>query len=423
MKQPRTTLPAAMALTLLGLTLSACSFNDEAGDDKANADAGGASADIATLPSCPPGLAGCVANERVVCNDDGSAYVLKPCPADRYCAVGKCADCAADEHCDVQGGEVCLEGACAVPKLEVVTEALPSALLGKSYAALLEAKGGVPPYSWKLGQGTLPGGLLLEASGKLGGIATAKGKASILVAVNDSEGSVADRILVVEVLEGGLLIVTPSPLKKATEGSNYSVALAAKGGTKPYFWGLLSGALPAGLALSADGNIAGIPAEDGLFSFDIKAFDNGAPTESTVKGFELNVGLAPLEIVGQQEVNLFITKLIVLPLIIVVNGIPVPYNGKLEAKGGKKPYTWAEEPLPGALKSFVPNGGIPKGLKLNADGSITGAVTDPSLAVEVKIPLSQISLKGFFFGGRVTDSQKKAATKSAIFIIPTAPVG
>ncbi len=139
--------------------------------------------------------------------------------------------------------------------------------------------------------------------------------------------------------------------------------------------------------------------------------------------FELNIGLAPLEIIGQQEVNLFITKLIVLPLIIVVNGIPVPYNGKLEAKGGKKPYTWTEEPLPAALKSFVPNGGIPKGLKLNADGSISGAVTDPKLAVEVKIPLSAIVLKGFFFGGKVIDSQNKAQSKSAIFIIPTAPVG
>ena len=48
--------------------------------------------------------------------------------------------------------------------------------------------------------------------------------------------------------------------------------------------------------------------------------------------FELNIGLAPLEIIGQQEVNLFITKLIVLPLIIVVNGIPVPYNGLSKAQ-------------------------------------------------------------------------------------------
>ena len=328
-----------------------------------------------------------------------------------------------DNHCAKAKGEVCDEGVCRVPELKVVTEALPAALLGKSYSAQLEATGGVPPYAWALPQGTLPDGLLLESSGKMGGIAKAKGKASVLVQVSDSLKNKADRILVVEVVEGGLLIVTPSPLKKATEGAKYSVQFEAKGGEKPYFWGKASGKIPAGLALGADGSLSGIPTEDGAFNFDLKAFDNGNPTLNTTKAFELNVGLAPLEIIGDQEINLLITKLVVLPLIIVVNGIPIPYNAKLQAKGGKKPYTWTEEPLPAALKGFVPNGGLPKGLKLAADGTISGSVTDPKLAVEVKIPLSQIALKGFFFSAKVTDKQATPKTKTAIFIIPTAPVG
>ena len=328
---------------LLCLSLNpGCSFGDEEGSDEGKANAGqdgggsldedGQGQDAPVIPSCPPGLSGCVAGERVVCNEAGNAFELDPCPSEKFCVAGSCSECASDDHCDAGAGETCLAGICAVPKLEVLTVALPTALLGKNYAAQLEATGGVPPYSWKLAQGTLPDGLLLEASGKLGGIAKAAGKASILVQATDTKENVADRILVIEVVEGGLLITTPSPLKKGIEGAKYQVKLEATGGTKPYFWGQVGGALPKGVALGSDGHIAGVPAEDGTFKFDIKAFDNGVPTESTSKAFELNIGLAPLEIIGQQEVNLFITKLIVLPLIIVVNGIPVPYNGLSKAQ-------------------------------------------------------------------------------------------
>ena len=74
------------------------------------------------------------------------------------------------------------------------------------------------------------------------------------------------------------------------------------------------------------------------------------------------------------------------------------------------------------MKSFVPNAGLPKGLTLGKDGKITGGVTDPKLVVEVKIPLTQIVLKGFFFAAEVTDSQGSPNKKTAVFIVPTAPV-
>ncbi len=424
MKRPIT----SVLVCLCAFLATGCGSGDEEGGD-----AVATSADVnhgdgqldgeGAEPGCPPGLTGCVGPDRVVCNKEGTAFDLVACAEGTYCAVGDCVECAEDNHCAVEQGEVCAAGVCGVPELKVLTEALPAALLGQSYAAQLEATGGAPPYKWALPQGTMPDGLLLESSGKLGGVAKAKGKASVLVQVTDSKDKTADRILVVEVVEGGLLIVTPSPLKKAIDGAKYAVQFEAKGGDKPHFWGKVGGDLPNGLALGADGSLSGTPTQDGAFTFDIKAFDNGSPTQSTTKAFELNVGLAPLEVVGDQEVNLLIAKLIVLPLIVVVNGIPIPYNAKLQAKGGKKPYAWVEEPLPAALKGFVPNGGLPKGLKMAADGTISGSVTDPKLAVEVKIPLSQIALKGFFFGAKVTDSQSKAKSKTAIFIIPTAPVG
>ena len=57
------------------------------------------------------------------------------------------------------------------------------------------------------------------------------------------------------------------------------------------------------------------------------------------------------------------------------------------------------------------------------NGTLSGSVTDASLVFELKVPLSQLTLKGFFFAAQVSDSQGKPQTKTALFIIPTVPVG
>ncbi len=390
------------------------------GDGVATGDGASGGGDT-SAKSCPPGLAGCVEGDRVVCNDTGTAFAIVPCAAETVCSAGKCVACASDADCAT--GEVCTEAVCATPQLTITTEALPTAQVGQAYSQPLAAAGGVPPYTWKLDQGLLPAGILVGSTGEVKGVATEKAVASVSISVTDDKGKTASRIFVFEVKAGGgLVISTTSPLKKATEGKSYSLQLEAKGGEKPYFWGLKSGKLPNGVTLGADGQISGTPTEDGTFTFDIKVLDDGAPTLTATRSFELPIGLAPLEIVGLQEVNLFVTKVIVLPLIIVVKSVPVPYSNQLAAKGGKKPYAWSEVALPAGVKSFIPNSGLPKGLTLGKDGKISGSVTDPSLVVEVKIPLTQIVLKGFFFAAKVTDSQGKPQSKTAMFIIPTAPV-
>lgn len=434
------TRPLAFTTTLLVLVLGAalatgCSDEpadgpggSETGADGSAVDDGGALADgvsgvdvTSGVAACPAGLAGCIEDDRVVCKADGSGFALEPCADGLRCNDGVCVACVVDSDC--AAGSVCSDGACAVAPLTLVTQSLPPALLGTAYALQLEAAGGVPPYAFALAQGLLPDGILLTPEGKLGGVATTQGQQSFAIKVTDAESHEATGILVLEVKAGGLVVTTTSPLKKATEGKAYSVQIEATGGEKPYFFGMTSGALPAGLALGADGTISGTPTEDGTFTFDLKVLDNANPPATTVRSFELPVGLAPLQIVGKQEVNLFITKIIVLPLIVVVSGVPVPYSTQLEATGGKKPYSWTEVPLPGAVKSFIPNAGLPKGLTLGKDGKVSGSVTDPSLAVKVNVPLTQISLEGFFFAAEVADSQGSPQKKTAIFIVPTAPIG
>lgn len=381
----------------------------------------GAVTDAAVTAGCPPKFAGCSGTSRWICDDQGKGFVESPCPASLHCDQGACVECNADHPCGTD--MTCQAGKCAAQPLEVTTKSLPPALVGKPYTFALQAQGGVKPYTWKLSQGALPAGIALGTDGAFSGSATAPGAFSFAVQVQDGVQAQKEQILVLDIKDGGLVITTTSPLKPATEGEPYKLTLAAQGGTPPYFWGLVGGKLPDGIALGSDGSLQGTPTSDATATFDIKVFDNSAAPLTATKAFELPIKLAPLEIIGTQELNLFITKIIVLPLIIVVDKVPVPYSAKLEAKGGKKPYTWSETALPGAVKSFLPKSGVPQGLKLAADGTISGSVTDPSLVFELKVPLSQIVLKGFFFAAQVSDSQSKAQSKTALFIIPTVPVG
>lgn len=411
---------------ILAVALVSCSDDAVGGDDattKADAVSSfdGAVSDASVTTGCPPKFAGCNGGERWICDDQGKGFVATPCPKDLFCSDGACLQCTADHPCI--GGKICQSGECKAEPLAITTKSLPTALVGKPYAATLEAQGGSKPYQWKLSQGALPGGLLLAEDGALSGAAAAPGSFSFAVQVKDGDKTEKEQILLLDVKDGGLIITSTTPLKTATEGEPYKMELTAQGGTPPYFWGIISGKLPAGLTLSSDGVITGTPATDATATFDVKVFDNSAATLTTTKTLELPIKLAPLEIIGTQELNLLITKIIVLPLIIVVDKVPVPYNAKLEAKGGKKPYTWQETAIPGAVKSFLPKSGIPQGLKLAADGTLSGSVTDPSLVFELKVPLSQLTLKGFFFAAQVSDSQGKPQTKNALFIIPTVPVG
>ncbi len=72
------------------------------------------------------------------------------------------------------------------PSLTLMTETLPSGAAGASYAAALEAAGGVPPYLWTVLSGTLPDGLSAEG-GAIDGIPTAAGVYTFTLQVADSQ--------------------------------------------------------------------------------------------------------------------------------------------------------------------------------------------------------------------------------------------
>ncbi len=80
-------------------------------------------------------------------------------------------------------------------------------------------------------------------------------------------------------------------LPEAVEGTPYSAALRASGGTAPYRWKISSGALPAGIVLdAAEGTINGVTSQDGGFPFSVEASDTSGQT--VTRKLSLNVSLA-----------------------------------------------------------------------------------------------------------------------------------
>ncbi len=73
----------------------------------------------------------------------------------------------------------------------------------------------------------------------------------------------------------GPLTILTSTLPNGTVGSAYSYTLAASGGVLPYTWSILSGALPAGLTLTASsGLISGTPTAAGTSSLTFNVTDS-----------------------------------------------------------------------------------------------------------------------------------------------------
>ena len=159
--------------------------------------------------------------------------------------------------------------------------------------------------------------------------------------------------------DGGGNTVTPVSISTASlpngqVGVAYSTALSATGGTAPYAWSLTSGALPAGLLLSAStGVISGTPTAAATampLTFLVK--DSSSPASTNSASLTLTIAAPP-------GVNITTTSL-------PFGQVGVAYTAALAATGGVLPYTW----------SLASGSTLPGGLSLNAStGAITGTPT------------------------------------------------
>lgn len=237
-----------------------------------------------------------------------------------------------------------------VPAVRMVTAALADAYAGQTYAHPLEAADGRAPYSWSTTEGQpLPAGLVLDPSGAIAGSASAAGSSTVGLAVTDSLGGRASRLLALTVLE--LPAITTAAVEDAYVGEAFSISFAGTGGRLPYAWSVESGTLPEGLVLSQNGNLTGTPISAGSAPLVFQLTDANGRTAT--RALVLRV-LAPASI-GPEE-------------------LPDPYVGtsyqaQLSATGGLAPVT------------FVLSGGtLPPGLTLSSSGSLSGTPGSPGPA-------------------------------------------
>jgi len=97
-----------------------------------------------------------------------------------------------------------------------------------------------------------------------------------------------------------LAMTTMPPLPDGGVGVAYSVTFVATGGTLPYVWSVVAGALPAGLTLSSGGVLSGTPTTVGTPSFTVAVTDSYF--QQVTRSFTIDVA-AGIVIVAADDFN------------------------------------------------------------------------------------------------------------------------
>jgi hypothetical protein len=175
--------------------------------------------------------------------------------------------------------------------VSIATISVAAGTVGAAYSVTLQASGGETPLTWSVTGGSLPPGLTLNSSsGTISGKPTASGTSNFSVQVKDANDSTAAKGLTIKINAAAqpLAIATTSVANTSTNTA-YSAFLYAGGGNTPYTWGVLSGSLPAGLALSSSGDITGVATAVGTSTFTVKVTDSSSPSQSATAPFSITV--------------------------------------------------------------------------------------------------------------------------------------
>ncbi len=218
-----------------------------------------------------------------------------------------------------------------------------------AYSQIVAANGGTAPYTFALISGALPTGLSLNAvTGAITGTPSGSGTSNFTVQATDSNGNIGSRAYAVNIGTASLT-VNPASLPNGSQGVAYNQTVTGSGGTGPYTFSVIAGALPAGMSLNAaTGAITGTPSGSGAANFTIRAIDANGNIGSRAYGF--NIGTNTLTINAPTLPN-------------ASQG--TAYSQTLTASGGTGPYTLV-----------LISGALPAGLSFNpSTGAITGTPT------------------------------------------------
>ena len=236
----------------------------------------------------------------------------------------------------------------AAPTITLAPTSMPAANENLAYSQTVTATGGTAPYGYAVSSGALPPGLTLSSGGVLSGSPTASGSFNFTVTATDAMTYTASQSYTLAVGAASTITIAPSTLPVANQDLAYSQAITASGGTEPYGYAVTSGALPPGLTLSSDGQLAGTPTTNGTFSFTATATD--AIGYAGAVSYSLGIDAAPTIVVSPGSLQA------------AVYG--VPYQQAFTAAGSAGPFTFA-----------VTSGALPPGMNLSEDGMLSGTPT------------------------------------------------
>ncbi len=146
--------------------------------------------------------------------------------------------------------------------------------------------GGLGPYTWSLGNSSLPLGLQLapgvdQFSTEIIGTPTAMGVYPFSLTATDATGNTAAVSLNINVAPAQLKVVAPTLMAPIPSVPYSPVQLQASGGVPPYTWSQATGSspLPPGMSLSSSGVISGTPPADfsSSYSFALQVADSQSP--------------------------------------------------------------------------------------------------------------------------------------------------
>ncbi|UKJ09251.1 putative Ig domain-containing protein [Solitalea lacus] len=201
------------------------------------------------------------------------------------------------------------------PTITIAPTSLTAATVASAYNQSITASGGTSPYTYAVTTGALPAGLTLSSSGTLSGTPTSGGNFNFTVTATDA-GSFTGTNTYTLTVNAPTITITPTSLTAGTVASPYNQSITATGGTAPYSYAVIAGALPAGLTLSPSGTLSGTPTSNGTSTFTVTATDastgTGAPYTKlinyslTVNKEEQTISFTslPAKIYGDADFNL-----------------------------------------------------------------------------------------------------------------------
>jgi len=161
----------------------------------------------------------------------------------------------------------------AAPVIVISPQQLFAATSGIFYSQPIWATGGAAPYTFALSGGTLPAGLTLGPDGTLSGTAHDFPRLYMFtVRATDKFGAAGSKSFALQ-LAPPTIYVASLALPTATVGSVYNQTLVVFGGSTPYRFALVDGALAPGMTLSSDGILGGAPKTAGTYLFTVGITD------------------------------------------------------------------------------------------------------------------------------------------------------